>query len=48
VSRDGNSYTGSVTIRQLLPDGKTLATPAPITGKIEATRVHIDTTTQEP
>jgi len=48
LARDGNSYTGTVTIRQLLPVGKTLATPAPITGKIEATRVHIDTTTQEP
>jgi hypothetical protein len=48
LSRDGNSYTGTVTIRQLLPDGKTLATPAPITGKIEATRVEINTTTQEP
>jgi hypothetical protein len=48
LARDGNSYTGSFSIRQLLPDGKTLATPAAITGKIEATRVTMNTTTQLP
>jgi hypothetical protein len=30
LSEDGQSYVGVVTIRQLEPDGKTLATPAPI------------------
>ena len=42
-----NSYEGSFSIRQLGPDGKTLSTPAPIVGKIVATRVTIDTDTQE-
>jgi hypothetical protein len=48
LGKDLNSYTGTVTIRQLDPDGKTLSTPAPIYGTITATRVTIDTDTQEP
>lgn len=44
---DKNSYEGTFSIRQLDPDGKTLSTPAPIVGKIVATRVKIDTDTQE-
>ena len=48
LARDGNSYTGTFTITQLGPDGKTLALPGVITGTIEATRVTISTTTQEP
>jgi hypothetical protein len=47
LAKDGNSYTGNFVIRQLDPDGKTLSTPAPIYGKIVATRVNIDTDTQE-
>lgn len=47
LARDKNSYEGSFSIRQLDPDGKTLSTPAPILGKIVATRVTIDTDTQE-
>jgi hypothetical protein len=42
-----DTYTGTVTIRQLDPDGKTLSTPAPIKGTIIATRVKINTDTQE-
>lgn len=48
LSKDGNSYTGTFTITQLGPDGKTLALPGVITGKIQATRVTINTTTQVP
>jgi hypothetical protein len=48
ISPSGNNYGGYFQIRQLLPDGKTLATPAPIVGKIVATRVNINTTTQVP
>jgi hypothetical protein len=48
LARDGNSYTGSFTITQLGPDGKTLALPGVITGTIEATRVTLNTTTEEP
>lgn len=48
LSRDGQSYTGTFSIDQLMPDGKTPALPAPIKGTITATRVTIDTTTQEP
>jgi hypothetical protein len=48
LAKDANSYTGTFTISQLGPDGKTLALPGVITGKIVATRVTIDTTTQEP
>lgn len=47
LSKDKNSYTGTVTIRQLDADGHTLSTPAPITGTIVATRVTMDTDTQE-
>jgi hypothetical protein len=47
LGRDKNTYTGTVTIRQLDPDGKTLSTPAPIKGTIVATRVTLDTDTQE-
>jgi FAD/FMN-containing dehydrogenase len=48
LSRDGQSYAGTFTINQLMPDGKTPALPAPIKGTITATRVTIDTDTQEP
>jgi hypothetical protein len=48
LSRDGQSYTGFFSINQLMPDGKTPALPAPIKGTITATRVTVDTATQEP
>jgi hypothetical protein len=48
LNKDGNSYTGTFTITQLGPDGKTLALPGVITGTIEATRVTVNTTTQAP
>jgi hypothetical protein len=48
LSRDGQSYTGTFSINQLLPDGKTPALPAPIKGLITATRITVDTDTQEP
>jgi hypothetical protein len=48
LSRDGQSYTGTFSINQLMPDGKTPALPAPIKGTITATRVTINTDTQEP
>jgi hypothetical protein len=48
LARDGNSYTGTFTITQLGPDGKTLALPGVITGTISATRVTINTTTDAP
>jgi hypothetical protein len=48
LSRDGNSYTGTFAISQLGPDGKTLALPGVITGRIEAKRVTINTDTQVP
>ncbi len=48
LSKDGQSYTGTFAINQLMPDGKTPALPAPIKGIITATRVTIDTDTQEP
>lgn len=48
LSRDGQSYTGTFSINQLMPDGKTPALPAPIKGTITATRVTVDTNTQEP
>ncbi|HEX3913238.1 MAG TPA: hypothetical protein VHW71_07005 [Steroidobacteraceae bacterium] len=47
LSRDGQSYTGTFSINQLMPDGKTPALPAPIKGTLTATRVTVDTTTQE-
>ncbi len=48
LDNDADSYTGTFTITQLKPDGKTLALPGVITGKIEATRVTVGTTTQVP
>jgi hypothetical protein len=45
LARDGQSYTGTFSINQLMTDGKTPAGP-PITGTIKATRVNIDTDTQ--
>jgi hypothetical protein len=48
LSRDGQSYTGTFSINQLMPDGKTPALPAPIKGLITATRVTVNTDTQEP
>jgi hypothetical protein len=48
LSLDGQSYTGTFSINQLMPDGKTPALPAPIKGTITATRVTVDTDTQEP
>jgi hypothetical protein len=47
LAKDKNHYEGTFSIRQLEPDGKTLSTPAPIVGTIAATRVTIDTDTQE-
>ncbi len=47
LSRDGQSYTGSFAITQLMPDGKTPAM-ATILGTITATRVTLDTDTQVP
>jgi hypothetical protein len=44
----GQSYSGTFEITQLKPDGKTPALPASIKGTIEATRVTLNTTTQEP
>ncbi len=48
LSEDHRSYSGTFEITQLLPDGKTPVAPVPIKGKITATRVTIDTDTQEP
>ena len=48
LAPDHNSYTGTFTINQLMPDGKTPALPAPIKGTIKATRIGIDTDTLEP
>jgi hypothetical protein len=48
LSRDGQSYAGTFSINQLMPDGKTPALPAPIKGTITATRVTVETDTQEP
>jgi hypothetical protein len=48
LSRDHKTYSGTFAINELLPDGKTPALPAPIKGKITATRVTIDTDTLEP
>jgi hypothetical protein len=47
LSRDGQSYTGTFSINQLLPDGKTPAAPA-IKGTIAATRITVETDTFEP
>jgi hypothetical protein len=48
LAKDGKSYIGLFTINQLQPDGKTPALPAEIKGTIAATRVTLDTDTQEP
>jgi hypothetical protein len=48
LSKDGQSYTGHFAINQLMPDGKTPAAPAAITGTIVATRITVDTDTFEP
>jgi hypothetical protein len=45
LDRGGNSYTGTFSINQLLPDGKTPALPGEITGTIVATRVMVQTET---
>jgi hypothetical protein len=45
LSADHQSYTGTFSINQLLPDGKTPALPAPIKGTITATRITITTDT---
>lgn len=47
LAKNENSYSGTFTINQLQPDGKTPALPALIKGTIVATRVTIDTDTQE-
>ena len=47
LSRDGQSYTGTFSINQLMPDGKTPAAPA-IKGTIAATRITVETDTFEP
>jgi len=47
LSRDGQSYTGTFSINQLQPDGKTPAAPA-IKGTIAATRITVETDTFEP
>ncbi len=47
LDQDKNKYTGTFTITQLGPDGKTLALPAVIKGDILAVRVTIDSHTQE-
>jgi hypothetical protein len=48
LAKDGKTYTGTFTINQLKPDGKTPALPAEIKGTIEATRVTLSTDTQVP
>jgi len=47
LAKDENSYSGTFTINQLQADGKTPALPALIKGTIVATRVTLDTDTQE-
>jgi hypothetical protein len=47
LSRDGQSYTGTFSISQLMPDGKTPAAPV-IRGTIAATRITVETDTFEP
>lgn len=43
LADDRKTYTGTFTINQLSPDGKTSALPALIKGSITATRISIDT-----
>jgi hypothetical protein len=47
LAEDKNGYTGTFTIDQLSPNGKTPALPALIKGTIVATRVTLDTDTLE-
>jgi hypothetical protein len=47
LAEDRTSYSGTFTISQLKPDGKTLALPAVIKGTIVATRIDIKTDTFE-
>jgi hypothetical protein len=47
LSRGGDTYTGTFSITQLNTDGVTLTMPA-ILGKIEATRIKLDTDTLPP
>ncbi len=47
LSKDGQSYTGTFSISQLMPDGKTPAAP-PIKGTIAAIRITVDSDTFEP
>jgi hypothetical protein len=47
LSEDKKHYSGTFTINQLNPDGKTASLPALIKGTITATRVGIDTATFE-
>jgi len=47
LAEDKNSYSGTFTIDQLNPDGKTPSLPALIKGTIVATRVTIDTDSLE-
>jgi hypothetical protein len=47
LADDRKSYTGTFTINQLNPDGKTPSLPALIKGSISAKRVSIDTDTFE-
>ncbi len=47
LSRDGQSYTGTFSINQLMPDGKTPAAPT-IKGTIAATRITVDSDTFVP
>jgi predicted HD phosphohydrolase len=48
LDRSGNHYSGTFTINQLGPDGKSPALPAPIKGLILATRITVSTDTEEP
>ena len=48
LARGGQSYSGTFEITPLKADGKTPALPASIKGTIEAARVTVNTTTQEP
>ncbi len=47
LAEDHNHYSGTFTINQLDPDGKTGSLPALIKGTITATRINIDTDTFE-
>jgi hypothetical protein len=47
LSKDGQSYSGTFTITNLMPDGKTPAGPV-IKGLIKATRITVESDTWEP